>query len=188
MKHISNSAGIIDAPEVQLDMVRDGICLYGLYPSEEVQKERLALIPAMELKAYVSYVKELEAGIEIGYGGTYTTTRKTKVATIPVGYADGYPRCLSGKGRVLIHGESAPIIGRVCMDQFMVDVTDIAPVKEGDIVTLFGRDGDAMLSVEEVSGMSYSFNYEFVCDVGKRVPRVFYKQGKAVGTRDYYPE
>lgn len=188
VKHISNSAGIIDAPEVQLDMVRDGICLYGLYPSEEVQKERLALIPAMELKAYVSYVKELEAGIEIGYGGTYTTTRKTKVATIPVGYADGYPRCLSGKGRVLIHGESAPIIGRVCMDQFMVDVTDIAPVKEGDIVTLFGRDGDAMLSVEEVSGMSYSFNYEFVCDVGKRVPRVFYKQGKAVGTRDYYPE
>lgn len=188
VKHISNSAGIIEAPEVQLDMVRDGICLYGLYPSEEVKKERLVLVPAMELKAYVSYVKELEAGVEIGYGGTYTTSRKTKVATIPVGYADGYPRCLSNKGRVLIHGESAPIIGRVCMDQFMVDVTDIAPVKEGDIVTLFGRDGNALLSVEEVSGMSYSFNYEFVCDVGKRVPRVFFKQGKAVGTKDYYPK
>jgi len=186
VKHISNSAGIIEAPEVQLDMVRDGICLYGLYPSEEVQKKRIALIPAMELKAYVSYVKELEAGVEIGYGGTYTTMRKTIVATIPVGYADGYPRCLSNKGRVLIHGESAPIIGRICMDQFMVDVTDIAPVKEGDIVTLFGRDGGAMLSVEEVSGMSHSFNYEFVCDVGKRVPRVFYSQGKVVGTKDYY--
>lgn len=188
VKHISNSAGIIEAPEVQLDMVRDGICLYGLYPSEEVKKERLVLVPAMELKAYVSYVKELEAGVEIGYGGTYTTSRKTKVATIPVGYADGYPRCLSNKGRVLIHGESAPIIGRVCMDQFMVDVTDIAPVKEGDLVTLFGRDGNALLGVEEVSGMSYSFNYEFVCDVGKRVPRVFFKQGKAVGTKDYYPK
>lgn len=188
VKHISNSAGIIEAPEVQLDMVRDGICLYGLYPSGEVKKERLALVPAMELKAYVSYVKELEAGVEIGYGGTYTTTRKTKVATIPVGYADGYPRCLSNKGRVLIHGESAPIIGRVCMDQFMADVTDIAPVKEGDVVTLFGRDGDAILSVEEVSGMSHSFNYEFVCDVGKRVPRVFYRHGNVVGTKDYYPE
>lgn len=188
VKHISNSAGIIEAPEVQLDMVRDGICLYGLYPSGEVKKERLALAPAMELKAYVSYVKELEAGVEIGYGGTYTTTRKTKVATIPVGYADGYPRCLSNKGRVLIHGESAPIIGRVCMDQFMADVTDIAPVKEGDVVTLFGRDGDAILSVEEVSGMSHSFNYEFVCDVGKRVPRVFYRHGNVVGTKDYYPE
>lgn len=188
VKHISNSAGIMEAPEVQLDMVRDGICLYGLYPSGEVQKGRLPLIPAMELKAYVSYVKELDAGVEIGYGGTYTTKRKTIVATVPVGYADGYPRCLSNKGRVLIHGESAPIIGRVCMDQFMVDVTDIAPVKEGDVVTLFGRDGDAVISVEEVSGMSHSFNYEFVCDVGKRVPRVFYRQGKVVGTKDYYPD
>ncbi len=186
IKHISNSAGIIEAPEVHLDMVRDGICIYGLYPSEEVQKDRLPLVPAMELKAWVSYVKELEAGVEIGYGGTYTTSRKTKVATVPVGYADGYPRCLSNTGRVLIRGKSAPIIGRVCMDQFMVDVTDIEGVLEGDEVTLFGRDGEAQISVEEISGMSHSFNYEFVCDVGKRVPRVFYQNGKVVGTKDFY--
>lgn len=188
IKHISNSAGIMEAPEVHLDMVRDGICLYGLYPSEEVQKDKLLLTPAMELKAYVSFVKELEAGIEIGYGGTYTTTRKTTVATVPVGYADGYPRSLSNKGRVLIHGQSAPIIGRVCMDQFMVDVTEIPEVKEGDVVTLFGKDGDEEISIEEISEMSYSFNYEFVCDVGKRVPRVFYRHGKVIGTKDYYPE
>lgn len=188
VKHISNSAGIIEAPEVHLDMVRDGICLYGLYPSEEVQKDKLSLTPAMELKAWVSYVKELEPGIEIGYGGTYTTTRTTKVATIPVGYADGYPRCLSNTGRVLIHGQSAPIIGRVCMDQFMVDVTDIENVLEGDIVTLFGKDGEEEISIEEIAGMSHSFHYEFVCDVGKRVPRVFYRNGKVVETKDFYPE
>lgn len=188
VKHISNSAGIIEAPQAQLDMVRDGICLYGLYPSEEVQKERLPLQPVMELKAKVSFIKELEPGTEVSYGGTFVTTRKTKVATVPVGYADGYPRCLSNCGRVLIHGESAPIIGRVCMDQFMVDVTDIAPVKEGDTVTLFGRDGTEEISVEEISGISHSFNYEFVCDVGKRVPRVFYRHGKVIRTRDYYPE
>ncbi|MDD7402345.1 MAG: alanine racemase [Butyribacter sp.] len=188
IKHISNSAGIIEAPEVNLDMVRNGISLYGLYPSEEVNKDKLDLTPAMELKARVSYVKELEAGVEIGYGGTYTTTRRTKVATIPVGYADGYPRSLSNRGRVLIHGQSAPIIGRVCMDQFMVDVTDINQVEEGDIVTLFGKDGEEQISIEEISEMAYSFNYEFVCDVGKRVPRVFLRDGKKIGTRDYYPE
>ena len=157
IRHISNSAGIMEAPEVQMDMVRNGICLYGLYPSEEVQKERLPLKPAMELKAYVSYVKTLEPGVEIGYGGTYTTTKKTRVATIPVGYADGYSRCLSGKGSVLIHGKKAPILGRVCMDQFMVDVTDIDNVCVGDRVTLFGKDGDSCITVEEISAMAHSF-------------------------------
>lgn len=188
VKHVSNSAGIMEMPEVNLDMVRDGICVYGLYPSEEVKKERLPLTPAMELKAYVSFVKTLEPGVEIGYGGTFTTSRRTRVATIPVGYADGYPRSLSGKGCVLIHGKRAPILGRVCMDQFMVDVTDIPDVAEGDTVTLFGRDGGEYLSVEEVADLSGSFNYEFVCDVGKRVPRVYYRHGKKVGVKDYYPE
>lgn len=188
IKHISNSAGITEAPEAHLDMVRDGISIYGLYPSDEVQKEKLPLIPAMEWKTKVSYVKELDAGTEVGYGGTYTTTKKTAVATIPIGYADGYPRSLSNKGHVLIHGQYAPILGRVCMDQFMVDVTDIAEVKEGDIVTLFGKDGKEQISVEEISEMAYSFNYEFVCDVGKRVPRVFYRNGEKIGTKDYYPE
>lgn len=188
IRHISNSAGIMEAPEVQMDMVRNGICLYGLYPSEEVQKERLPLKPAMELKAYVSYVKTLEPGVEIGYGGTYTTTKKTRVATIPVGYADGYSRCLSGKGSVLIHGKKAPILGRVCMDQFMVDVTDIDNVCVGDRVTLFGKDGDSCITIEEISAMAHSFNYEFVCDIGKRIPRVYYRHGKVIETKDYYPD
>ena len=188
LKHISNSAGIIEAPEVQLDMVRDGICLYGLYPSEEVQKHRLPLIPAMEWKARISFVKELPAGVDIGYGGTYTTRGDTKVATIPVGYADGYPRCLSGKGSVLIAGRRAPILGRVCMDQFMVDVTDIPAAATGVEATLVGRDGGEEISMEEISAMAHSFNYEFACDVGKRVPRVYFRHGKVVSTRDYYPE
>lgn len=188
VKHASNSAGIIEMPEVHMDMVRDGISVYGMYPSEEVRKERLPLTPAMEVKTWVSFVKTLEAGVEIGYGGTYTTERKTKVATIPVGYADGYPRALSNQGRVLIHGQSAPILGRICMDQFMVDVTDVPNVGQGDEVTLVGHDGDGYISIEEVADMSYSFNYEFVCDIGKRVPRVYYRHGKKIGTKDFYPE
>lgn len=188
VKHISNSAAIMEAEEANLDMVRDGICMYGLYPSSEVDKTCLKLLPAMELKAYVSFVKEVEAGVEIGYGGTFVTKQKTKVATIPVGYADGYPRALSNKGHVLIHGKKAPILGRVCMDQFMVDVTHIPDVSEGDTATLFGADNGAFITIEEVSEMAYSFNYEFVCDVGKRVPRVFFRGGKVIGTRDYYPE
>lgn len=188
VKHASNSAGIIEMPEVNLDMVRDGICIYGLYPSEDVNKERLPLTPAMQWKAKVSYVKTLPAGVEIGYGGTYTTKRETRVATIPVGYADGYPRSLSNRGSVLIHGQRAAILGRVCMDQFMVDVSEIPEVQIGSLVTLFGRDGDAVLPVEEVADLSGSFNYEFVCDVGKRVPRVYYRQGEIVDTRDCYPD
>ena len=187
LKHAANSAAIIEMQETGLDMVRDGISVYGMYPSEEVDKFRLALIPAMELKAHISFVKTIGAGEEIGYGGTYTTTGRTVVATIPVGYADGYPRALSGKGRVLVHEQSAKIIGRVCMDQFMVDVTNIEGVKEGDIVTLAGRDCDEYISIEEVAGMAYSFNYEFVCNIGKRVPRVYYHNGKITVTKDYYP-
>lgn len=188
VKHASNSAGIIEMPKVNLDMVRDGICIYGLYPSEEVNRERLPLTPAMQWKARVSHVKTLPAGVEIGYGGSYTTRQETRVATIPVGYADGYPRSLSNRGTVLIHGQRAAILGRVCMDQFMVDVTEIPDVQIGSLVTLFGRDGNTVLPVEEVADLSGSFNYEFVCDVGKRVPRVYYRQGEIVGARDYYPD
>lgn len=188
VKHVSNSAGIIEKPEVNLDMVRDGICVYGMYPSEEVDKTKLKLTPAMEIKSYVSFVKTLEAGVEIGYGGTYTTTEETTVATIPVGYADGYSRALSNRGRVLIKGKSFPIIGRICMDQFMVDISSKPDIKQGDEVTLVGRDGDEYISIEEVADMSYSFNYEFVCDIGKRIPRVYYRDGKVVATKDFYPE
>lgn len=180
--HISNSAGIMMMPDANLDMVRSGISTYGLYPSEEVDKSRLWLEPAMEIKSYVSYVKEVEAGVGISYGGTYQTTERTIVATIPVGYGDGYPRALSSKGAVLIHGKRAPILGRVCMDQFMVDVTHIPNVQMGDVVTLMGTDDEESISVEELGAQSYSFNYEFVCDVGKRIPRVYYYEGKKVGT------
>lgn len=188
VKHVSNSAGIIEKPEVNLDMVRDGICVYGMYPSEEVDKTKLNLTPAMEIKSYVSFVKTLKAGVEIGYGGTYTTTGETVVATIPVGYADGYSRALSNRGRVLIKGKSFPIIGGICMDQFMVDISSQPDIKQGDEVTLVGRDKDEYISIEEVADMSYSFNYEFVCDIGKRIPRVYYRGGKVVATKDFYPE
>lgn len=188
VKHVSNSAGIIEKQEVNLDMVRDGICVYGMYPSDEVDKTKLKLTPAMEIKSYVSFVKTLEAGVEIGYGGTYITTKQTTVATIPVGYADGYSRALSNRGRVLIKGKSFPIIGRICMDQFMVDISELPEIKQGDEVTLVGRDGDEYISIEEVADMSYSFNYEFVCDIGKRIPRVYYRHGKVIETKDYYPD
>mgnify|MGYP000105614497 CR=1 FL=1 len=186
VKHVSNSAGIIEMPEVNLDMVRDGIAVYGMYPSEEVDKTRIALRPAMELKAYVSYVKTLEPGVQISYGGTYTTTRDTKVATIPVGYADGYPRALSEKGRVLIHGQSAPILGRVCMDQFMVDVTEIPEVKAGDEVTLLGKDGDEVISADTLVDLSVRFSYDFVCDINKRVPRIYIRDGKESGELTHF--
>ena len=175
VKHVSNSAGIIEKPEVNLDMVRDGICVYGMYPSEEVDKTKLNLTPAMEIKSYVSFVKTLKAGVEIGYGGTYTTTGETVVATIPVGYGDGYSRGLSNKGWVLIKGKKAPICGRVCMDQFMVDVTDIPDVKIGDAVTLLGKEGDETITMEQLGELSGRFNYEFACLITPRVPRIYHK-------------
>ncbi|BCJ95544.1 alanine racemase [Anaerocolumna cellulosilytica] len=184
VKHMANSAGIIDLPEAYLDMVRSGIATYGMYPSEEVIQKRIPLEPAMEIKTHVSYVKEVEAGIGVSYGSTYVTEKKTKIATIPVGYGDGYPRQLSSKGRVLIHGKAAPIIGRVCMDQFMVDASNIEEVKQGDVVTLVGEDNGERITVEELAALAYSFNYEFVCNVGKRVPRIYYRNGKAVEIRE----
>lgn len=185
VKHVANSAAIMDYPDTYLDQVRSGIVTYGMYPSEEVNKGHLAITPAMELKSHVIYVKEVPAGTSIGYGGTYVTERPTRIATIPVGYGDGFPRSLSNRGRVLIQGESAPIIGRICMDQFMVDVTHLPNVKEKDVVTLVGKDGERVLSVEEVANLAGSFNYEFCCDVGRRIPRVYYKNGKYYKTVHY---
>ena len=176
--HCSNSAGIIDLPQANLDLVRAGISIYGIYPSQEVKKEAVPLKPVMQIKSHISFIKEVEAGVEISYGGTFTTKRKSRIATIPVGYADGYPRSLSGKGCVLIHGQRAPITGRVCMDQFMVDITDLQDVREHDEVTLLGRSGDAFLAVEELSDLSGRFPYEFVCDISARVPRIYKKEGQ----------
>lgn len=178
--HCANSAAIIDLPQADMDLVRAGIILYGLWPSGEVHKERLDLKPVLELKSHVAYVKKLEAGRSISYGGTYTLKEDRIIATIPVGYGDGYPRSLSNKGYVLIHGKKAPVTGRVCMDQFMADVTDIADVKTGDTVTLAGKDGNQILTLEELGELSGRFNYEFACGLGKRIPRIYYENGAAV--------
>ena len=188
LKHCSNSAGIIAFPEANLNLVRAGISIYGMYPSDEVDRTRLALRPVMELKSAVSYVKEMRPGQKISYGGTYTVERPMRVATIPVGYGDGYPRGLSGRGCVLICGRRAPILGRVCMDQFMVDVTDIPEAEVDAAVTLIGRDGGEELRVEDLSKLSGRFHYELVCDIGKRVPRVYYRHGKIVGRKDYFDD
>lgn len=175
IKHCSNSAGIVDIPEANMNMVRAGIILYGLWPSNEVNKTNMDLQPVMSLKSHISYLKELEAGRKISYGGTYITTGTQKIATVPVGYGDGYARGLSNKGYVLIRGQKAPICGRVCMDQFMVDVTHIDDVKVGDVVTLLGQDGDQSITMEELGELSERFNYEFACLITPRVPRVYYK-------------
>lgn len=175
LKHCSNSAGILELPEANLSLVRAGITLYGLSPSEEVPKEILSLRPALSLKSHLVYVKEVEAGTPVSYGGTFVTDKRMRIATVPVGYGDGYPRSLSGKGDVLIRGRRAPILGRVCMDQFMVDVSDIPGVLEGDEVTLIGKDGAEEITMEELGAVSGRFNYELACDLGKRIPRVYYK-------------
>lgn len=175
IKHCSNSAGILDMPEANMDAVRAGIIIYGLWPSKEVQEEReVELKPALTLKSRIVYVKMVSANQEISYGGTYITVRDTQVATICIGYGDGYPRSLSNIGYVLINGQKAPILGRVCMDQFMVDVTDIkGEVCVGDVVTLIGQDGEEVITMEELGDLSGRFNYELACDIGKRVPRIY---------------
>lgn len=188
IRHCSNSAGIVDVPEANMDLVRAGITIYGLWPSEEVDKSRLDLRPALSLVTHVAYVKELPAGREISYGGTYKTKEPRMIATIPVGYADGYARGLSNRGDVLIHGRRAPIRGRVCMDQFMVDVTDIPDVRCGDRVVLIGKSGEEEITMEEVGMRSGRFNYEFVCDLGKRIPRVYRRAGEVIGTKDHFSE
>lgn len=186
IRHCSNSAGIIRVPEANLNAVRAGITIYGIYPSNEVERDVIKLEPAMELKSHVSFVKELEKGEAVSYGGTFVTQGRTRVATVPVGYADGYPRQLSNKGWVLIHGKRTRILGRVCMDQFMVDVTEIPDVKAGDEVTLLGRDGDEYISIEEMGDLSGRFSYEFACEISKRVPRVYLKDGKECGELTFF--
>ena len=183
VKHINNSAGIMNFDDY-FDMCRMGIILYGLYPSHEVDKSLLEIRPVMEWRTHISHIKELEAGREISYGGTYTTDKTRRIATIPVGYADGYPRCLSNRGSVLINGQSAPIVGRVCMDQFMVDITQIC-ADIGDTVILVGKSGSNELSMEEVSESAYSFNYELPCRISRRVPCTYYRNGKLVFSTNY---
>lgn len=173
IQHCSNSAGIVRFPEANLDLVRAGITLYGLWPSAEVPQDVVPLRPVLSLYSHVAYVKTVPAGTPVSYGGTYVTKKDTVLATIPVGYGDGYARGLSNKGYVLIRGQKAPICGRVCMDQFMVDVSDIPGVTDGDLVTMVGRDGEETITLEMLGDLSGRFNYEFACDLGKRIPRVY---------------
>lgn len=184
LRHLNNSAGIMNFGG-QYEMVRSGIVTYGLYPSEEVQRESLPLIPALSWMSHVTHVKTLPPGREVSYGGTFVTQRDTVVATIPVGYADGYRRSLSGKFHVLIQGRKAPILGRICMDQMMVDVTGIPQVEPGTPVTLIGRDGSACITMEEISSQAGSFPYEFACGISRRVPRNYISGGKLVRRVDY---
>ena len=186
VKHCANSAGIIEMEESHFNMVRAGIIMCGLYPSDEVEKDRISLTPALEWKSEVVYLKKVPAGTPVSYGWTCFTERETMIATVPVGYADGYLRNLSNRGDVLIRGKRARILGRVCMDQMMVDVTDIPDVEEGDMVTLIGRDGDDRITVEELAERSNGFHYEIICGIGMRVPRVYLKGKKIVGTKDYF--
>lgn len=186
VKHCSNSAAILEMPQANMDMVRAGITTYGLYPSKEVSKDIVPLRAAMSLYSHIVYCKTIHAGQSVSYGGLFTAQKDTRVATIPVGYGDGYPRSLSGKGYVLIRGKKAPILGRVCMDQFMVDISEIPGVMEGDKVTLLGVDGTERITAEELGELSGRFNYEFVCDLGKRIPRVYRQHGEITEVRDYF--
>lgn len=181
-----NSAGIIDLPDMHHDLVRAGIAMYGIYPSEEVKRESVALRPALALTSHIIYVKDVAPGTSISYGGTFTAEKPMRVATIPVGYGDGYPRSLSNKADVLIRGRRARILGRICMDQFMVDVTDIPDAAFLDPVVLVGRDGKEEITVEELSRISGRFPYEFVCCLGKRIPRNYYKDGKLTEQADFF--
>lgn len=181
-----NSAGIIDFPDMKHDLARAGISTYGMYPSDEVDKSAVELKPALSLKSHVIFVKEVEPGTSISYGGTFTADRKMRIATVPVGYGDGYPRSLSNKGYVLIRGKKARILGRVCMDQFMVDVTDIPNAAFMDPVTLIGSDGEERITVDDLAELSGRFNYEFVCCLSKRIPRVYRRGGEIVLQTDYF--
>ncbi|HHV96983.1 MAG TPA: alanine racemase [Clostridiaceae bacterium] len=186
IKHVANSAAIINFPEMHMNMVRPGIILYGLYPSNNMDKSKISLKPAMSLKANVILVKDVEPDTPISYGRLFTTRRYSKIATLPIGYADGYSRLLTGKARVLINGEYAPVVGAICMDQCMVDVTDLkSEVKVGDEVVLFGKQGDKEIKVEEIASLMGTINYEIVALVGKRIPRVYLHEGKIQNVLNY---
>ncbi len=184
IRHCSNSGGILNYPETNLDMVRAGIILYGLFPSDYI-KNKLNLMPAMSLKTVVSQVKTVPAGTAVGYGGTYITSKETKIATVPIGYADGYLRALSGKASMIINGKKAPVIGRICMDQAMLDITDIDDVKENTIVTVFGKDGDQEIKIEDLSDALGTISYELLCLISKRIPRIYIYNGQPIGQLNY---
>ena len=176
-RHIANSAGIMMYPEAHLDMVRAGVILYGYHPSEEVDKTRLPLKPVMTLKSHIAYIKETEAGTGVSYGKTYITDKKTKIATIPIGYADGYLRCLSHKAKIETGGTLCDVIGRICMDQCMIDVTNVNNIDVGDEVIIFGS---GQISADDVAALMNTINYEVLCLVSKRIPRIYKEKGREI--------
>lgn len=171
--HMANSAALIDMPETRLDMVRPGIILYGHYPSVDVSHDKINLIPAITLKARVSFVKKVPPATTISYGGTYVATEERVIASLPLGYADGFPRAFSNRGEVLIHGKKVRVVGNVCMDQIMVDVTDLDDVKIGDEAVIIGKQGDEMISLEDFAAMNNTINYEIICSLSERIPRIY---------------
>ncbi len=187
LRHSSNSAGIVEMREANMDMVRAGITMYGLWPSRDVQ-HKIEIRPALALKSHIVYIKEVMPGYQVGYGGSWTARRQSRIATVPVGYGDGYPRALSNRGYVLIRGKRAPIAGRVCMDQVMVDITNIPDAEDYDEVTLIGRDGEEEITVETLANMFGGFNYEIVSCFTKRVPRVYYSEGQPIATMNYFSD
>jgi alanine racemase len=184
-KHVGNSAALIDLPGIRMDAVRPGIIQYGLYPSEAVDKSKIDLKPVMSVKANIIHVKEVDEGTSISYGRRFITNRRSRVATLPVGYADGYSRLLFGKASVIINGKLAPVIGTICMDQCMVDVTDAGDVKVGDEAVIMGGQGGAAISAEDIASHIGTINYEVICMFSKRVPRVYIKDGKVVNIKNY---
>ena len=186
--HLGNSAASMEMTGIRSNLFRVGIALYGYYPSEEMDRNSVKLKPAMTLKTRIIHRKKVPAGTPIGYGGTYVTEKETVVATVSIGYGDGYPRSLSNRGEMLVRGHRVPIIGRVCMDQTMLDVSCVPDVQNGDTVTVIGSDGAQEITVEEASMLAGSFNYEFLCDLGKRIPRVYLRNGRVIGTKDYFED
>lgn len=187
ISHISNSAGIIEELGNDFDMVRMGIIMYGIQPSDEVVlRKDIEILPVMKLYSCITYIKEIDAGEVVSYGGTFIAKERMRVGTIPMGYGDGYPRSLSNIGYVLVHGKRAKILGRICMDQMMVDVSDILEAQVGSSVTLIGRDGEEEIRVEDLSHLCSRFPYEFVCNITRRVPRLYIENGKIISIKDYF--
>lgn len=186
IRHVSNSAAIINYPELSMELVRPGIILYGIYPSGEMDKSIIDLKPAMTLKTNIAMIKNVDENTSISYGRRFITKRKSIIATIPVGYADGYSRLLTGKSKVLVNGQFAPVVGSICMDQCMVDVTDIqGEVKTGDEVVLLGRQGECEITADELADLTGTIPYEIVCIIGKRVPRVYFKDNQIINVLNY---
>lgn len=185
IKHVSNSASIIDLPDFNLNMVRAGVMMYGFYPSNEVDRDTIELRPAMALKARISNLKTVDKDVGISYGQIFVTEKESKIATLPLGYADGFTRMLTGKAEVYINGQRADVVGKICMDQCMVDVTHIKDVKLGDEVVIFGHGREGYPHVDELAEKIDTINYEIVCMVGRRVPRVYISNGQIISIKDY---